>query len=404
MGIVDFDFLPFGAVKDPYPTYDRMREAGRVLKTPMGALLVHRYEDVKRTHGDHDSFSMGAMGGAGAAMMGGGSRRAEGMGGNEFMMAQTMLTSDPPDHERLRRVVNRAFTPRSINAIEGRVRDIARELMAPLAKGEPFDIVADFAAPLPTIVIAELLGVPAQDAEQFRVWSEAVTGTNLRQRLTEETSSRYGIELRHYLADQIAKRKDGITDDLIGRMVEANQDGSMTTAEVVASCVLLLIAGNETTMRLISNMTLALGRHPEQLERITEDRELIASGVEETLRYDSPVQMLFRASKTPTVIDDVEIAKGSFILTMLAAANRDPEAYERADEYDVGREENMHVSFGHGIHYCLGAPLARRETRIAFEELLDIVPRFKVLTPDDELEYPPMAILRSPMSLVIQAA
>ena len=403
MGIVDFDFMPFGGVKDPYPTYERMRDAGRVLKTPMGALLVHRYDDVKRTHGDHDSFSMGAMGAGAGAMMGGG-RRAEGMGGNEFMMAQTMLTTDPPDHERLRRVVNRAFTPRSINAIEDRVRDITRDLLAPLAKGEPFDIVADFAAPLPTIVIAELLGVPAEDANQFRVWSEAVTGTNLRRRITEETSTRYGVELRQYLADQIAKRKDGITDDLIGRMVEANQDGSMTTAEVVASCVLLLIAGNETTMRLISNMTLALARNPEQLDRIIENNDLIASAVEETLRYDSPVQMLFRASKTPTVIDDIEIPKGSFILTMLAAANRDPEAYERADEYDVGREENMHVSFGHGIHYCLGAPLARRETRIAFEELFEIVPRFKLLTTDDELEYPAMGFLRSPKSLVIQAA
>jgi cytochrome P450 len=404
MGIVDFDYMPFGAVKDPYPTYARMRDAGRVLKTPMGALLVHRYDDVKRTHGDHDSFSMGAMGSMAGVMSGGRPPRIEGMGGDEFMMAQTMLTADPPDHERLRRVVNRAFTPRSINAIEDRVRDIARELMAPLAKGEPFDIVADFAAPLPTIVIAELLGVPAEDANQFRAWSEAVTGTNLRRKLTEETSTRYGMELRHYLAGQIAKRKDEITDDLIGRMVEANQDGSMTTAEVVASCVLLLIAGNETTMRLISNMTLALARNPEQLERITEDGELISTGIEETLRYDSPVQMLFRASKTPTVIDDIEIPTGTFILTMLAAANRDPEAYERADEFDVGREENMHVSFGHGIHYCLGAPLARRETRIAFEELFAIVPSFKLLTTDDELEYPAMGFLRSPRSLVIQAA
>ena len=404
MSIVDFDFMPFGSVTDPYPTYERMREAGRVLRTQMGALLVHRYEDVKHTHGDHDSFSMGAMGSMAGAMTGGRSaRRVEGMGGDEFMMAQTMLTTDPPDHERLRRVVNRAFTPRSINAIEDRVREIARDLLAPLAKGEPFDIVADFAAPLPTTVIAELLGVPAEDAKQFRVWSEAVTGTNMRRRLNEETATRYGVELRHYLADQIAKRKDAITDDLIGRMVEANQDGSMTTAEVVASCVLLLIAGNETTMRLISNMTLALARNPDQLERLIDDRELIASGVEETLRYDSPVQMLFRASKKPALVGDIEVPKGSFILTMLAAANRDPEAYERAEEYDVGREENLHVSFGHGIHYCLGAPLARRETRVAFEELFDAVPNFKLLTTDDELEYPAMGFLRSPRSLVIQA-
>jgi cytochrome P450 len=410
MGIVDFEFMPFGEVKDPYPTYARMRDAGRVLKTPLGALLVHRYEDVKRAHGDHDSFSVAAMAGVMGPMMGGGGgggggkNVSEGMGGDEFMLAQTMFSSDPPDHERLRRVVSRAFTPRSITALEGRVREISRDLLAPLAKGEPFDIVADFAAPLPTIVIAELLGVPAEDASQFRVWSEAVTGTDMRRTINSDTSARYGLELRRYLAKQINQRKETMTDDLIGRMVEANQDGSMSDAEVVASCVLLLIAGNETTMRLISNMILALSRHPDQLDRLIDDPELIPSAVEETLRYDSPVQMLFRATKDDVVFGDVEVGKGSFMLTMLAAANRDPEAFKESDVYDVGRTDNLHVSFGHGIHYCLGAPLARRETRIAFEELFDVVPSFKLLTTDDELEYPAMGFLRSPRSLVIQAA
>src|SRR2546421_10041140 len=142
MGLVDFEFMPFGEVKDPYPTYARMREAGRVLKTPMGALLVHRYDDVKRAHGDHDSFSVAAMGAMMGPMMGGGdggnAAAGEGMGGDEFIMAQTMFSADPPDHERLRRVVSRAFTPRSISALEGRVREISRDLLAPLAKGEPF--------------------------------------------------------------------------------------------------------------------------------------------------------------------------------------------------------------------------------------------------------------------------
>jgi cytochrome P450 len=226
----------------------------------------------------------------------------------------------------------------------------------------------------------------------------------MRRSINSDTSARYGIELRRYLAKQIKQRKEAMTDDLIGRMVEANQDGSMSDAEVVASCVLLLIAGNETTMRLISNMTLALSRHPDQLERIIDDQELIPSAVEETLRYDSPVQMLFRATKDDVVFGDVGVGKGSFMLTMLAAANRDPEAFKEPDVYDVGRTDNLHVSFGHGIHYCLGAPLARRETRIAFEELFDVVPRFKLLTTDDELEYPAMGFLRSPRSLVIQAA
>jgi cytochrome P450 len=408
MSIVDFDFVPLRGSADPYPIYAAMRDAGRVLRSPFGALMVHRYEDVRHTHGDHDDFSMTAMGSVGTAMaMGapGPDRAADGggMGGDEFLMAQTMLTTDPPDHERLRRVVNRAFTPRSIAAIEARVRGVTRELLAPLADGEPFDVVADFAGPLPTIVIAELLGVPAEDANQFRMWSEAVTGTDVRGRITPEASQRYGIELRHYLKDQVELRKGEPTDDLIGRMVEANRDQVMSDAEVVAACVLLLVAGNETTMRLITNMTLALGRFPDQLELLVDDSELITPGVEEALRYDSPVQMLFRGSKQDSMVGDTEIPKGQFVLTMLGAANRDPDAFTDPDVYDVTREDNMHVAFGHGIHYCLGAPLARRETRIAFEELLDMVPRFKVLTPDDELDYPPTGLLRSPRSLVVQA-
>ena len=405
MTAVAFDFAPFGRelTRDPYPFYDRMREAGRVLKTSFGATVVHRYEDVRQVHLDHDGFSMGA-GGAGpmGAMAGGGATDGGGMSGPDFMMAQTMLTADPPDHERLRRVVNRAFTPRSIADLEPRVREICRELLAPLAAGEPFDIVAEFAAPLPTIVIAELLGIPAEDGQKFRQWTEVVTGTDVRNRRSSGESRDFSRQLREYLADQIQKRKAAPTDDLIGRMVVANRDQIMSDAEVVASCILLLIAGNETTMRLITNMTLALSRHPDQLEVLAAEPDVIPSAVEETLRFDSPVQMLFRGVKQPTEVAGVGLAPGDTVLTMLAAANRDPDAFADADVYDVRREDNLHVSFGHGIHYCLGAPLARRETKVAFEELLDVVPRFEVVTPDDELDYPQMLLLRSPRSLVIQ--
>ena len=397
MTIVEFDFSPFGQTSnDPYPVYAAMREAGRVLRSPLGALIVHRYDDVRATHADHESFSMGALAGMG------GEGTGTGMAGADFLLAQSMLTADPPDHSRLRRVVNRAFTPRSIAALEPRVRQIARELLAPLAGGEPFDMVADFAAPLPTMVIAELLGVPAEDCDQFRLWTEAVTGTDVRRRANPEEARRFGSELRHYLSLQIDKRKDVPTDDLIGRMVEANREQVMTDAEVVASCVLLLIAGNETTMRLVTNMTLALGRHPEQLARLAKEPGLIPTGVEETLRYDTPVQMLFRAARHDTSVAGVDVTRGQFVLTLLGAANRDPEAFVDPDVYDVGREDNMHVSFGHGIHYCLGAPLARLEARVAFEELLEMAPAFSVLTRDEDLQYP-AGMLRSPRSLAVQA-
>jgi cytochrome P450 len=178
----------------------------------------------------------------------------------------------------------------------------------------------------------------------------------------------------------------------------------LTTQELIAFCVLLLIAGNETTMRLITNMALALGRFPDQQELVAKDHSLVAGAVEETLRYDSPVQMLFRATKSPVQLGDVELRAGSFILTMLAAANRDPDAFPEPDVFNVHRRGNPHISFGHGIHFCLGAQLARMEARVAVEELFELMPRIEVVTRDDELEYPTVAMLRSPKSLLVRAA
>ncbi len=398
MSLVRFDFSPLEAHPDPYPIYAAMREAGRILNTPIGAVVLHRYEDVRKAHSDHERLSMAALGEVAAMAMGGGT-----MGGEAFM-ADTMLTTDPPDHTRLRRVVNRAFTPRSIALLEDRVREVTRRLLAPLAGGEPFELVGEFAGPLPTIVIAELLGVPAEDAEQFRRWSEAVTGTATGLELDAASMNRYSVELRGYLLDQIALRRHEATDDLIGRMVEANQDGSMSDVEVAAACVLLLIAGNETTMRLITNMALALGRFPDQQRRLLEDRSLAPSAVEETLRYDSPVQMMFRGAKEALEVGGVELRKGSILITLLGAANRDPAAFPDPDVYDIGRTGNAHVAFGHGIHFCLGAQLARLEARVAFEEMFDLVPGLRVVTPDDCLDYPAAGMLRSPKALVIQAA
>ena len=397
--VAELQFIPGGEslVRNPYPVYDKMRATGRILETPYGVVIVHRYEDVRQVHLDHEAFSMGAlMPAMGMSGEGGG------MGGADLMMAGTMLTADPPDHERLRRVVNRAFTPRSISDLEPRIRKICRDLLAPLAKGEPFDIVADFAAPLPTIVIAELLGIPSEDGATFRLWTEAITGTNARMQRDAATLAKFAQELRAYLGQQIERRKSEPSDDLIGRMVAANAEHIMSDAEVVSACVLLLIAGNETTMRLITNMTLCLGRHPDQLELLTSDLGLLPVAIEETLRYESPVHMLFRGVKQDTVVGGVELKVGRPIFTMLAAANRDPDVFRDAAVYDVTRTDNPHVAFGHGIHYCLGAPLARRESTVAFEELLDMVPRYRLVTKDDDLQYPETIMLRSPRSLVIE--
>jgi cytochrome P450 len=399
----EFTFVPFDPqfVRDPHPVYQQMREAGRILRCTFGPAsfwIVHHYEDVRQLLTLHDVFSIGA----GVAMIPADAERGPGL-----LRGRTMLTTDPPDHERLRRVVQTAFTPRSIAALESRVREIAEELLRPLAKGEPFDVVADFAAPLPTIVMAELMGIPEEDGTRFRMMSETVTGTDVRQQsdvaqdARQQEIRRVDAELRRYLVDQIERKRTQPTDDLIGRMVEANRDQVMTDAEVVDSCVLLLFAGNETTMRLIANMTLALGRHPDQRDLLVYNRELIPNAVEETLRYDGPVQLQIRGSKRATDLAGTDIPSDQIVLAMLGAANRDPEQFTDPDTFDVTRKDNVHIAFGHGIHYCLGAPLARRETRIAFEALLEAAPDFQLLTADDELRYESDGALRSPRTLVI---
>lgn len=393
---VPFDFAPFGGavVADPFPVYDSMRATGRFLRTPWGATVVHRYEDVRALHADHDGFSMTALG-PGAMMMGG----DDGPFGG-----RTMLTTDPPEHEQLRRVVNRAFTPRSIAALEPRIREVCREYLAPLRGGEPFDLVARFAAPLPTIVIAELLGIPADDRDRFRAWTDVVTGTGSRQVFDPAERRRNVEELSAYLRDQIDRRQHVPSDDLIGRMIAANDDGVMTDEEVVASCVLLLIAGNETTMRLITNMALNLTRNPDQLELLVEDPTVIPAGVEETLRFEGPVQLMFRGARSGATLGGAEVSEGSLVLTVLGAANRDPDAFADAHRFDVTRSDNHHISFGHGVHFCLGASLARLETRVAFEELLADTPRFALVGSEEDLRYPDMLLLRSPKELVLRAA
>jgi cytochrome P450 len=401
MSIVEFDLNPAQvASRDAYEAYAAMRGEGRVLRTPYGPLLAHRYNDVREIQTDHDTYSMAAI--DPNSMAGSMGAEAEAVDTDNPLMVPMMISSDPPDHERLRRVVSRAFTPRSINALEPHIRDITRGLLAPLAKGEPFDFVADFAGPLPTIVIAELLGVPSEDSARFRRWSDLVMGTDVEADGGVEVAREAQVELYHYLAGQVALRKEDPTDDLIGRMVVANEEQVMSDAEVVAACVLLLIAGNETTMRLLTNMALWLNRCPEQRQRLLDDSELIPSGIEETLRYDSPVQMVFRGVKQDTVLGDVELSTGDMVLTMIGAANRDPEGFADPDTYDVGRTDNMHVAFGHGIHYCLGAPLARREARLAFEEILELAPQFQVLNDDENLAYPTGGFLRSPKSLIVK--
>jgi cytochrome P450 len=438
----DLDMASPGALRDPYRRYAELRgltpvvQSNGFMMTGAG-YLVHRYDDVRATFGNHSVFSSARLFGARSE---GGGDEAGGMGAMmkafesdpemRAMFADpevqanmragvfggnTLVNTDPPDHDRMRGVINKAFFPRQVSALEGALRELTQDLVRPIANGGEFELMETLANPLPSIVIAEMLGVPRDHHEQFKRWSNAVTGTTtgqesvegdplaaMRAAMLDPVRRQSLTEFRSYLSEQIDRCRVERADNLIGRMVLANEDNVMTADELLANTFLLLFAGNETTTRLIANLSLALHRNPDQRDLLVEDPTLIPKAVEEILRFDPPVQMLPRVATTDTEVAGFPIEKGSMVTLLVAAANRDPEHYEDPDQFNLLRTESNHIGFGYGIHFCLGAPLARRETRIAFEELLKVAPAFKVLTADEDLDYR-ANFLRSPQVLRMSA-
>src|SRR4051794_17339194 len=375
--MVSLEFFGPELLEDPYPSYRRLLEADE--PQPFEGLplwLLARYDHVLRALRTPDAFSSAAFGG---------------MGPNAV---RSLISADPPDHTTLRRLVQKPFTPSGIAALEPRIRQIAEDLVdAMLAKGEP-DIVGDLGYPLPVIVIAELLGIPIERREEFKRWSdEAVSGMDdamgslamMATGSTEAFAERRGAdgagvsEMSDFFADVIEERRRNPGEDLISMLVTGSEP--LTLAELVSFCTLLLIAGNETTTNLVSNAALALFAHPDAAERLWADPALVPQVLEETLRYDSPVQLVARLATTDVEFDGVTIPSGAFVVVMTGAANRDPRHYERPDAFDIDRNPRDHVAFGSGVHLCLGAPLARLEGKVLFETLLA---RTRSMTPAGE--------------------
>ncbi|PNY81234.1 cytochrome P450 [Deinococcus koreensis] len=294
-----------------------------------------------------------------------------------------MLDRDPPDHTRMRKLVAHAFTPRVIEEQEGHIRDIARTLLEQVAPGEPFEAMTGYAMPLPVIVIAELLGVPPEDRELFRRWSgDFIDGGDFATATPESAArAQQGImALGQYFGELVETRRAQPRDDLISHLVRAEDElGALRPGELVSNCLLLVIAGHETTVNLIGNGLKALLDHPQELERLRAQPALMPGAIEEMLRYDPPVQRaLFRAALEDVEIGGQHVGQGEQVSAIIGAANRDPAAFVEPDRFDIGRSPNRHLSFGRGLHFCLGAPLAKLEARVAFEEVLKVFPRMEL--------------------------
>jgi cytochrome P450 len=370
---------------DPFPWYATMRASLPVAYDPQrGFAAVFRYDDVQRVLSDYAAFSSQFM--------------PPGSSGMSPLDA-SLITTDPPRHRQLRNLVTQAFTPREVAALGPRIEAIVDELLdqvAPAGRRDAgrMDLVDDLTYPLPVIVIAELLGIPPENRAEFKRWSDAIV-TGGRQAATPPPAgdgprrSPYGTaqaEMSAYFRRVIAERRRQPSDDLISALLAAEIDGQrLTEQELLGFCILLLVAGNETTTNLIANAVLCFDEQPGTLDRLAAQPELIPSAIEEVLRYRSPVQMMMRVATGATSIGEQELPAGTRMAAWIGSANRDEAQFPDADRFDIERTPNRHLAFGHGIHFCLGAPLARLEAHIALAAIARRLPGLR-RAPDVELE------------------
>jgi cytochrome P450 len=311
------------------------------------------------------------------------------------MQRKWMLLMNPPDHTRLRTLVTKAFTPRVVESLRPRIQEVVDQLLVAVQEAGAMDVIADLAYPLPVIVIAGMLGVPAEDRESFKGWSRDLART-LDPIITPEVltaGDEATVAFIDYFRALVAKRRKDPQDDLLSGLIAAEEQGDrLSEDELLATAVLLFGAGHETTMNLIGNGLLALLRNPHQFEKLRDDPSLAPSAVEEFLRYDGPVQMTARTALEDVEINGRTIAKGQQAVILLGAANRDPAQFADPDRLDLTRRDNRTLAFSHGIHYCLGAPLARVEAQIAINTLLRRLPALRLQT--EELEWRETVTLR----------
>ncbi|MFE7134735.1 cytochrome P450 [Streptomyces sp. NPDC057638] len=369
--------------RDPYPVYGHLRDHAPVcpLRPPHGldTFLITRYEDARAALSD-PRLSKDMYGAIEAY------RRI--FGDSSVALDDNMLNSDPPKHTRLRKLVSSAFTPRRVEALRPHVRDVVDRLLDECPTREPVDLLSAFAFPLPIIVICELLGVPPEERAQVQAWSTTVAHTGFGKE-AKEAQARAEESLHDFFADLVAHKRGRPSEDLLSALIAAqDENGTLTDQELISTAFLLMFAGHKTTAYLLGNAVYHLLTQPGQLRAVREDPELLGPAVEELLRYDGSVESAtFRHATEDLEIAGVRIPRGSLVQIALNSANRDPRKFDEPDRFDVrrpGRPQTAHLGFGHGVHYCLGAPLARLETQLGLTGLFGRFPEVTLADPQWE--------------------
>jgi cytochrome P450 len=361
------DFFSPETRRNPFPIYDRLRAAAPVLHVPeIDAWMIFDYAGVRQALTDHERFSSSML--------------VAGRGNPDWM-----IFLDPPRQAKLRGLISRAFTPKAIAELAPRIRRLSRELLDKTAGRVEMDAVSEYATPLPMIVIAEMIGVPADEWARFHRWSDVIlklSHTISAGAPASAAIAEYALvnaEMTEYLNALMVERRSAPRDDLLTRLVEAQVDGErLSEQEIIGFVELLIVAGQETTSNLIANAILCLAEHPHELARLTASPELLPRAIEEVLRFRSPVQWVFRATRGEVALNGQTIPARKLVLPMIGSANRDPHLFAEPDRFDMAREPNPHIAFGQGIHFCMGAPLARLEASIALPDLLARVGRFEL--------------------------
>jgi cytochrome P450 len=387
---------------NPYPTLRQMQDqSGIVFNKQINAWIITGYDLVEE--GLHSDLLNASERMTVAASHFSAEERAQ------YSEIITVLNNwivfqDPPNHTRLRRLISKSFTPRTVAALEPEIEVLVNDLLNEAQKGDSFDLVSQFSFHLPAAVICLLLGIPLEMKGDLKRWADGVAGFSANARVTSEQAAHanaMAIEAKEYLFSLFAEIRKNPGENLLSKLLLVEDEANrLTDDELVGMSIQLFFAGFETTEGLIGNIVLALSRNPEEAAKLRSNPDLIENTVEEALRYDSSILKQSRVASVDTTIGGEAIKKGDYLHFMIAAANRDPSIFSNPDAFDIARTDQGHLSFGHGIHFCIGAPLARLEAKIALKQLLQRLSTFEILTP--QIRYPEIFAIRKPLELILK--